>query len=260
MSLAPRTRRAQWGHWYPKLIWVSKRKESERTRKNRKEMYTIACLLLVFEVEWRHGRGGHLILQDEDLTTKLSHGCQKINTLAHYGIHDSAVMSLVSKKRRYGTNGWFPSLLRKTSVRRFFFFRTEVQLVPAENRSITAIDEAQSTIRHKNIQCTMGSEREVSLPAHCPAPISFFRPNCILSFFPSLESFDCSPWLAISVLCSKVNSQAFYFTMQFTVFHPSKIVSFLFARILRPLWGHYRTGIYTETNNKQPNNTICRWT
>ncbi|CAN7983633.1 unnamed protein product, partial [Ixodes pacificus] len=56
-------------------------------------------------VEWRHGRGGHLILQDEDLTTKLSHGCQKINTLAHYGIHDSAVMSLVSKKRRYGTNG-----------------------------------------------------------------------------------------------------------------------------------------------------------
>lgn len=84
-------------------------------------MYTIACLLLVFEVEWRHGRGGHLILQDEDLTTKLSHGCQKINTLAHYGIHDSAVMSLVSKKRRYGTNGWFPSLLRKTSVRRFVF-------------------------------------------------------------------------------------------------------------------------------------------
>ncbi|KAG0431453.1 hypothetical protein HPB47_021772, partial [Ixodes persulcatus] len=62
-------------------------------------------LISEVDLEWRHGRGGHLILQDEDLTTKLSHGCQKINTLAHYGIHDSAVMSLVSKKRRYGTNG-----------------------------------------------------------------------------------------------------------------------------------------------------------
>lgn len=60
------------------------------------------------DLEWRHGRGGHLILQDEDLTTKVAHGCQKINTLAHYGIHDSAVMSLVNKKKRFGTNGTTP--------------------------------------------------------------------------------------------------------------------------------------------------------
>ena len=26
------------------------------------------------DLEWRHGRGGHLILQDEDLTTKSEHG------------------------------------------------------------------------------------------------------------------------------------------------------------------------------------------
>ncbi|XP_064473763.1 plexin-B-like [Ornithodoros turicata] len=57
------------------------------------------------DLEWRHGRGGHLILQDEDLTTKLVHGRRRINTLTHYGIPDSAIMSLVTKKKRYGSNG-----------------------------------------------------------------------------------------------------------------------------------------------------------
>ncbi|KAH9380916.1 hypothetical protein HPB48_008423 [Haemaphysalis longicornis] len=62
-------------------------------------------LISEVDLEWRHGRGGHLVLQDEDLTTKTVHGCQKLNTLAHYGIHDSAIMSLVNKKRRYCKNG-----------------------------------------------------------------------------------------------------------------------------------------------------------
>ncbi|XP_065306120.1 plexin-B-like [Dermacentor albipictus] len=62
-------------------------------------------LISEVDLEWRHGRGGHLILQDEDLTTKTVSGCQKLNTLAHYGIHDSAIMSLVNKKRRYCKNG-----------------------------------------------------------------------------------------------------------------------------------------------------------
>ncbi|XP_053684363.1 plexin-B isoform X2 [Sabethes cyaneus] len=50
------------------------------------------------ELEWRHGRGGHLTLQDEDLTTKMACGWKRINTLAHYGIKESAIMSLIIKQ------------------------------------------------------------------------------------------------------------------------------------------------------------------
>lgn len=49
-------------------------------------------------LEWRHGRGGHLTLQDEDLTTKTINGWKKLNTLAHYGVKESAVMSLISRQ------------------------------------------------------------------------------------------------------------------------------------------------------------------
>lgn len=50
------------------------------------------------DLEWRHGRGGHLTLQDEDLTTKTIGGWKKLNTLAHYGVKESAVMSLISRQ------------------------------------------------------------------------------------------------------------------------------------------------------------------
>nr|XP_023013437.1 plexin-B [Leptinotarsa decemlineata]XP_023013439.1 plexin-B [Leptinotarsa decemlineata]XP_023013440.1 plexin-B [Leptinotarsa decemlineata] len=50
------------------------------------------------DLEWRHGRGGHLTLQDEDLTTKTICGWKKLNTLAHYGVKESAVMSLISRQ------------------------------------------------------------------------------------------------------------------------------------------------------------------
>lgn len=52
------------------------------------------------DLEWRHGRGGHLILADEDLTTKTVNGWKRVNTLSHYGIKDAAVMSLVVKNHR----------------------------------------------------------------------------------------------------------------------------------------------------------------
>lgn len=54
----------------------------------------------VYEVdlEWRHGRGGHLTLQDEDLTTKTINGWKRLNTLAHYGVKESAVMSLIARQ------------------------------------------------------------------------------------------------------------------------------------------------------------------
>lgn len=50
------------------------------------------------DLEWRHGRGGHLTLNDEDLTTKITNGWRRINTLKHYGVKDSAIMSLVTKQ------------------------------------------------------------------------------------------------------------------------------------------------------------------
>ncbi|XP_046429444.1 plexin-B [Neodiprion fabricii] len=50
------------------------------------------------DLEWRHGRGGHLTLQDEDLTTKCNEEWKKINTLAHYGVKESAVMSLIPRQ------------------------------------------------------------------------------------------------------------------------------------------------------------------
>ena len=50
------------------------------------------------DLEWRHGRGGHLTLQDEDLTTKCCGDWKKINTLAHYGVKESAVMSLIPRQ------------------------------------------------------------------------------------------------------------------------------------------------------------------
>ncbi|XP_035219207.1 plexin-B-like isoform X4 [Stegodyphus dumicola] len=50
------------------------------------------------DLEWRHGRGGHLTLADEDLTTKTINGWRRLNTLKHYGVKDSAVMSLVTKQ------------------------------------------------------------------------------------------------------------------------------------------------------------------
>ncbi|XP_059620883.1 plexin-B [Phlebotomus argentipes] len=50
------------------------------------------------DLEWRHGRGGHLTLQDEDLTTKTHNGWKRLNTLAHYGVKESAVMSLIARQ------------------------------------------------------------------------------------------------------------------------------------------------------------------
>lgn len=48
--------------------------------------------------EWRHGRGGHLTLADEDLTTKVQNGWRRLNTLKHYGVKDTAIMGLVTKQ------------------------------------------------------------------------------------------------------------------------------------------------------------------
>ncbi|XP_013416174.1 plexin-A4 isoform X2 [Lingula anatina] len=47
------------------------------------------------DLEWRHGRGGHLVLQDQDVTSEYEDGWRRINTLAHYKVSDGAQMALV---------------------------------------------------------------------------------------------------------------------------------------------------------------------
>lgn len=54
--------------------------------------------MYIFHKEWRHGRGGHLTLQDYDVTTKNVCGWKKLNTLAHYGVKESAVMTLIPRQ------------------------------------------------------------------------------------------------------------------------------------------------------------------
>ena len=53
------------------------------------------------DLEWRCGQyqGGQIILQDLDITSKIeSSGWRKINTLAHYGVKEKVVVSLVAKQ------------------------------------------------------------------------------------------------------------------------------------------------------------------
>lgn len=50
------------------------------------------------DLEWRHGRGGHLTLQDEDVTSKTINCWKRLNTLAQYGVKESAIMSLIAKQ------------------------------------------------------------------------------------------------------------------------------------------------------------------
>ncbi|XP_076061241.1 plexin-B-like [Oratosquilla oratoria] len=48
------------------------------------------------DLEWRHGRAGRVTLSDEDRTsTTAAGGWRRLNTLAHYGVRDSAVMALI---------------------------------------------------------------------------------------------------------------------------------------------------------------------
>ncbi|XP_045114407.1 plexin-B-like isoform X2 [Portunus trituberculatus] len=57
------------------------------------------------DLEWRHGRNGHLVLADEDMTTKSdSGGWRRLNTLAHYGVRDSALMALVHRPHAHLNN------------------------------------------------------------------------------------------------------------------------------------------------------------
>ncbi|XP_078717263.1 plexin-A1-like [Lampetra fluviatilis] len=50
------------------------------------------------DLEWRQGRMGRVILQDEDVTTKIENDWKQLNTLAHYQVADASTVALVPKQ------------------------------------------------------------------------------------------------------------------------------------------------------------------
>ncbi|TTG93067.1 Plexin-A4 [Bagarius yarrelli] len=50
------------------------------------------------DLEWRQGRGIRIILQDEDMTTKIEGDWKRLNMLSHYQVSDNALVALVPKQ------------------------------------------------------------------------------------------------------------------------------------------------------------------
>uniref|UniRef100_A0A8C1NGW5 Plexin A1 n=1 Tax=Cyprinus carpio TaxID=7962 RepID=A0A8C1NGW5_CYPCA len=50
------------------------------------------------DLEWRQGRMARIILQDEDITTKIDNDWKRLNTLAHYQVTDGSAIALVPKQ------------------------------------------------------------------------------------------------------------------------------------------------------------------
>uniref|UniRef100_A0A7N5KF55 Plexin-A1 n=1 Tax=Ailuropoda melanoleuca TaxID=9646 RepID=A0A7N5KF55_AILME len=50
------------------------------------------------DLEWRQGRMARIILQDEDVTTKIDNDWKRLNTLAHYQVTDGSSVALVPKQ------------------------------------------------------------------------------------------------------------------------------------------------------------------
>nr|XP_006006494.1 PREDICTED: plexin-A3 isoform X1 [Latimeria chalumnae] len=50
------------------------------------------------DLEWHQGRIARIILQDEDVTTKIEYDWKRLNSLAHYQVTDGSVVALVPKQ------------------------------------------------------------------------------------------------------------------------------------------------------------------
>ncbi|XP_027463632.1 plexin-A3 isoform X4 [Zalophus californianus] len=50
------------------------------------------------DLEWRQGRMARIILQDEDVTTKIECDWKRVNSLAHYQVTDGSLVALVPKQ------------------------------------------------------------------------------------------------------------------------------------------------------------------
>uniref|UniRef100_A0A8C2EBC7 Plexin A1a n=1 Tax=Cyprinus carpio TaxID=7962 RepID=A0A8C2EBC7_CYPCA len=55
-------------------------------------------LEVMLKCHWRQGRLARIILQDEDVTTKIDNDWKRLNTLAHYQVTDGSVIALVPKQ------------------------------------------------------------------------------------------------------------------------------------------------------------------
>ena len=65
------------------------------------------------DLEWHNTQHGRIILQDEDATSQCRDGWRRINTLSHYGISESAVMTLVLKSQE---TAYGPSSARQCQI------------------------------------------------------------------------------------------------------------------------------------------------
>ncbi|KAF5893119.1 plexin-A2-like, partial [Clarias magur] len=54
--------------------------------------------LRLHHTEWRQGRTARVVLQDEDITTKIENDWKRLNTLVHYQVPDRCVVALVPKQ------------------------------------------------------------------------------------------------------------------------------------------------------------------
>ncbi|KAG2460092.1 PLXA4 protein, partial [Polypterus senegalus] len=50
------------------------------------------------DLEWREGRAARVILQDEDVTTKIENDWKRLNMLTHYQVPDGALVAIVPKQ------------------------------------------------------------------------------------------------------------------------------------------------------------------
>uniref|UniRef100_A0A8C2Q4D9 Plexin A2 n=1 Tax=Cyprinus carpio TaxID=7962 RepID=A0A8C2Q4D9_CYPCA len=62
--------------------------------------FTVSVLIanVDFFLEWRQGRMARVVLQDEDITTKIENDWKRLNTLMHYQVSDRCVVALVPKQ------------------------------------------------------------------------------------------------------------------------------------------------------------------
>lgn len=55
----------------------------------------VRSILILLITEWRQGRMARIILQDEDVTTKIDNDWKRLNTLAHYQVKQRAGVARV---------------------------------------------------------------------------------------------------------------------------------------------------------------------
>ncbi|XP_078732617.1 plexin-A1 isoform X1 [Lampetra fluviatilis] len=78
--------------------------------------YSLRPKSVDMDLEWRQGRMARIILQDEDITTKIENDWKRLNTLAHYQVADGSIVALVPKQTSYIAN---PTVLPRPSVSRY---------------------------------------------------------------------------------------------------------------------------------------------